>query len=347
MIRVGTRASALARTQAGAVARDIAVLTARPTALVDVVTTGDRLRGSLRSIGGSGVFVSALRDSLRAGEVDVAVHSLKDLPTAPTPGIVLAAVPAREDPRDALVSRVGGLAELPAGARVGTGSPRRAAMVRAAAARVGTPLAVVDIRGNVPTRLARVGDDLDAVVLAAAGLNRLGRSDVISELLPVTDVVPCAGQGALAIEVRADDPLAVELAALDDPPSRAAVTAERAVLAGLDAGCATPVGALATVTGSDLRLLAALDPAVDAALEPLPGSPGISPPGTSLPGPPGTPLLDLLRVELSAPVVEAERLGWAAAGALLDLLPPGVLTAPAGRVGTAFPARSPHEERVP
>ncbi len=337
MIRIGTRASELARTQSGAVARDVAALTGRPVRLVDITTAGDRSAGSLRTIGGSGVFVSALRDALLAGEVDVAVHSLKDLPTAPAPGIALVAVPSREDPRDALVARDRlRLAELPDGARVGTGSPRRAAMVRAAAARSGTAVELVDIRGNVPTRLARVGDDLDAVILAVAGLHRLGRTETISEFLSVTEVVPCPGQGALAVETRAGDPLAAELAALDDATSRAAVTAERAVLAGLGAGCATPVGALATAHGADLRLIAALDSAVDAALDPLP------PPADG-----DIPSGGLLRVDLTGPAVEAERLGGAAAAALLDLLPPGLLARQAGAAETAPPARSPLEERVP
>lgn len=243
-LRVGTRASALARTQSGLVADAMSAALARATVLVDVRTHGDVSTAPLSTIGGTGVFVSALRAALLDGRVDVAVHSLKDLPTAPAEGVRLAAVPRREDPRDALVARDGlTLDALPRGARVGTGSPRRAAML------AGRGLEIVDIRGNVDSRLARVGADLDAVVVAAAGLSRLGRLAEATDLLDPDEVPPAPGQGALAVETRAEDPIADLIAtALDDEATRLAVTLERALLAALEAGCSAPVGALAVPT---------------------------------------------------------------------------------------------------
>ncbi|MQA04406.1 MAG: hydroxymethylbilane synthase [Streptosporangiales bacterium] len=263
-LRIGTRASALARAQAELVAAGLARASGRQVELVDVTTHGDTNRAPLSQIGGTGVFVSALRDELLDGKVDVAVHSLKDLPTAAPEGLTLAAVPERADSRDMLVaSGAGTLAGLPSGARVGTGSPRRAAQLRAAR----PDLDVVDIRGNVDTRLGRVfggpgvdpADLLDGVVLAKAGLDRLGRGDVGTEVLAPEVVLPAPGQGALAVECRADDVgTARLLAALDHEESRSAVTAERALLAELEAGCAAPVGALATVRGAgQLELQAA------------------------------------------------------------------------------------------
>jgi hydroxymethylbilane synthase len=241
-LRIGTRGSALARTQTSTVADALGV----PVELVPIVTDGDRSAAALTQLGGTGVFVSALRAALLAGEIDVAVHSYKDLPTAPADGIALAAVPRREDPRDALVARDGRtLAELPPGARVGTGSPRRAAQLRA----LGYGLEIVPVRGNVDTRLAKVRDGgLDAVVLALAGLRRLGRTDEVSEVLDPIQVLPAPAQGALAVECRAsDDAARALLGTLDDVDTRAAVTAERALLAALEAGCTAPVGALAVV----------------------------------------------------------------------------------------------------
>jgi hydroxymethylbilane synthase len=278
VIRVGTRASALARTQSQLVADALSAALGEPAELVLVATHGDRsgepLRELARSTSGTGVFVSALRDALLAGSVDVAVHSLKDLPTAPAPGLALAAVPEREDPRDALVSADGvGLADLPDGARIGTGSPRRAAMLLVDAARRGHRVEVVDVRGNVDTRLARVGTDLDAVVLAVAGLRRLGREDEVSQVLPAEVMLPCPGQGALAVETRSDDPLTARVGhALDHAATRAAVTAERSLLRVLDVGCSAPVGAWATVVDGRLDLRAALaeaDP-VDLAADAVP-----------------------------------------------------------------------------
>ena len=245
-LRIGTRASALARTQTGLVADALGV----PTEIVHIVTAGDRSSAALTQIGGTGVFVSALRTALIAGEIDVAVHSFKDLPTAAAIGIALAAVPRREDPRDALVARDGlTLGELPPGARVGTGSPRRAAQLNA----LGLGIEIVGLRGNVDTRLAKVsGGELDAVVLAYAGLRRLGRAGEVTEVLDPIQVLPAPAQGALAIECRADDDGALGvLSVLDDPDTRAAVLAERALLAGLEAGCSAPVGALAEIVEGD------------------------------------------------------------------------------------------------
>ncbi len=246
-LRIGTRASALARTQSGQVADLIAARLGRRVELVDVTTEGDVSTAPLASLGGAGVFVGALREALVRGDVDVAVHSLKDLPTAPDPRLALVAVPTREDPRDALVARDGlTLGELPAGSVVGTGSPRRAAQLRA----LGLGHEVVAIRGNVDTRIGKVAaGDVDAVVLALAGLSRIGRAGEATELLDPLQMLPAPGQGALAVECRADEHDLGEAvgAALDDPLSRAAVTAERALLATLEAGCSAPVGALAEV----------------------------------------------------------------------------------------------------
>ena len=251
--RIGTRGSALARTQAGMVADALEVTTGQRSELVTVRTVGDDHPGSLADMPQPGVFVSALRDALLAGEVDVAVHSMKDLPSAPVEGIMLAAVPVREDPRDALVTADGqGLADLPPGARVGTGSPRRAARLRA----LRPDLELVDLRGNVDSRLARVTDgDLDAVVLAVAGLTRLGRAAVISEILAPELMLPAPAQGALAVECRSDDDVTCGLlASLDHRDSRLRALAERAVLAAVGASCASAIGALAQFDGGRLVL---------------------------------------------------------------------------------------------
>ncbi len=245
-LRIGTRASALARTQTAVVAAALDV----PVEIVPIVTEGDRSSAALTQIGGSGVFVSALRTALVNDEIDVAVHSYKDLPTAAYADVTIAAVPLREDARDALVARDDlTLGELPQGATVGTGSPRRAAQLNA----LGLGLEVVPLRGNVDTRLRKVHDGaLDAIVVAYAGLRRLGRADEVTEVLDPIQVLPAPAQGALAIECRADDQGALEiLAALDHPDSRAAVDAERALLAALEAGCSAPVGALADVVEGD------------------------------------------------------------------------------------------------
>jgi len=250
-VRIGTRASALARTQSQLVAESLTAATGLETELVHIRTEGDVTTAPLARIGGTGVFVSALREALLRGEVDLAVHSLKDLPTAPPEGIALAAVPQREDPRDVVVARDGlTLGELPDGARVGTGAPRRVAQLAA----LGLGIELVGVRGNVDSRLGKVASgDLDAVVLARAGLARLGRADEATEVLDPLQVLPAPGQGALAIECRAGDPLRdVVHKALDHAASRACVEAERALLAELEAGCSAPVGALAEVAEGDL-----------------------------------------------------------------------------------------------
>lgn len=244
-LRIGTRASTLARTQSAQVASRLRTALDIEVELVDVISAGDRTTAPLAEIGGQGVFVGAVRDALVDGVVDVVVHSLKDLPTLPDDRVLLAAVPEREDPRDALVARDGlTLGQLPVGSTVGTGSPRRTAQLNA----LGLGLDVVDLRGNVDTRVAKVrGGRLDAVVLARAGLLRLQRDAEITEVLDPLQMLPAPGQGALAVEVAAGRPdLAAEVAvALDCAASRAAVTAERSLLRALEAGCTAPVGALA------------------------------------------------------------------------------------------------------
>ncbi|MFF9351425.1 hydroxymethylbilane synthase [Streptomyces sp. NPDC014734] len=247
-LRLGTRRSKLAMAQSGLVADAVSEVTGRAVELVEVTTYGDISREHLAQIGGTGVFVAALREALLRGEVDFAVHSLKDLPTAQPEGLVLAAVPQREDPRDVLVARDGlTLAQLPSGARIGTGSPRRMAQLNAYARSHGLDIETVPIRGNVDTRIGFVrSGELDAVVLAAAGLSRLGRTGEATDFLSFDTVLPAPGQGALAIEcAETSADLAAALGELDDPVTRAAVTAERALLAALEAGCSAPVGALA------------------------------------------------------------------------------------------------------
>jgi len=251
-LRLGTRKSPMALAQSRQVADMITRLTGRAVVLTGITTVGDASQAQLTQIGGTGVFVSGLRQRLLTGQVDIAVHSLKDLPTADPDGIVLAAVPPRDDPRDALVAAGGAkLADLPPGARIGTGSPRRAAALLMARPDVRP----VPIRGNAGTRLAKVGaGEVAAVVLAYAGLVRIGRLDAVTEVFEPEDMLPAPGQGALAVECAAQRPdLAAALAGLDDAPSRAAVTAERGLLAALQAGCLAPVGAYAAGTEA-LRL---------------------------------------------------------------------------------------------
>jgi hydroxymethylbilane synthase len=257
-LRLGTRRSALATTQSSWVA-DRLRAAGHHVELVEITTEGDVSAELLTAIGGTGVFATAIRRALHEGRVDLAVHSLKDLPTAPEEGLVVAAVPAREDPRDVLVARDGlTLGELPAGSVVGTGSPRRAAQLAA----LGLGHEIRPIRGNVDTRVRLVTDGaLDAVVLARAGLARLGRLDVVTETLDPLLVLPAPGQGALAVECRSDRPdVVAALAVLEDPDTRACVTAERRLLAALEAGCTAPVGALAEVVegeeGPELSLRA-------------------------------------------------------------------------------------------
>ena len=257
-IRLGTRRSALATAQAGMMADQLRGL-GHTVEMVEITTVGDTSTASLSSIGGTGVFAAVIRQALLAGEIDIAVHSLKDLPVAPEPGLLIAAIPIREDVRDALVARDGlTLGELPVGSLVGTGSPRRTAQLAA----LGLGLRVTDVRGNVDTRISLVHNgSCDAVLLARAGLARLGRLDEVSESLDPLQMLPAPGQGALAIECRADRLDLIEaLTPLDDPDTRACVSAERALLAALEAGCTAPVGALAEVVegehGTELSLRA-------------------------------------------------------------------------------------------
>ena len=248
VLRLGTRKSPMAMIQSGHVAELIAQRTGADVELVGLTSFGDITRVHLPDIGGTGVFVSALRESLLAGDIDLAVHSLKDLPTAVMPGITLAAVPVREDPRDALVARDGAkLADLPPGAVIGTGSPRRAAQLLL----LRPDIRPVPIRGNAGTRLDKVtSGEVDAVVLAYAGLARISELDRVSQVFEPDEMLPAPGQGALAVECPAGAVgLAELLAHVDDPASRAAVTAERTVLAELQAGCSAPLGAYAAGTG--------------------------------------------------------------------------------------------------
>ncbi|WP_281860625.1 hydroxymethylbilane synthase [Salana multivorans] len=273
-LRVGTRGSALALAQCTALLAGVRAGGVE-VEVVPIVSAGDRTTASLASLGGTGVFVTTLREALLTGEVDAIVHSCKDLPTAPHAGIELAALPRRADARDALVTATGaGLADLPAGAVVGTGSPRRRAQVL----RARPDLVVRDIRGNVDTRLRRVlaprGDDepLDAVVLAGAGLDRLGRGEVVTERFALDAWPTAPAQGVLAVEIRDDAAADVRdvVGELDDAEARAAATAEREVLRLLEAGCAAPLG-VAVVDGrpdrpvgppGSTRTTAELDPPV-------------------------------------------------------------------------------------
>jgi hydroxymethylbilane synthase len=250
-LRLGSRRSVLALAQAAAVAAAVRSAGGPTVEQVEITTSGDATPGPIAALGDTGVFVSALRERLLAGDIDVAVHSYKDLPTAAAPGLVIAAVPLRADPRDVLIAAPGrSLAGLPPGAKVGTGSPRRTALLLAAR----PDLVVVGVRGNVDTRIAAVSaGSLDAVVLACAGLARLGRLAEVSEVLDPAVMLPAPAQGALAVECRAQDSaLRGLLSGLDHAPSSAAVTAERAVLAGIAAGCTAPVGALAELVAGDL-----------------------------------------------------------------------------------------------
>lgn len=312
-LRIGTRGSKLALAQTGIVA-DALRAVGEQVELVVISTAGDQSDRPISEIG-VGVFTSALREALADGEIDLAVHSYKDLPTAPDPRLVLAAVPAREDPRDALVARDGlTLGELPAGSTVGTGSPRRAAQLEA----LGLGLRVIPIRGNVDTRLAKVtGGELDAVVLARAGLARLGLLDAVTEALDPLQMLPAPAQGALAVECRADDVDTEHLlrSTIDDQASRATAAAERALLATLEAGCSAPVGALADVVEDldegeaviqvlSLRAVTAIDTG------------------------------ELLRASATGPMLKAEQLGRDLAAELLDLGAASLADRERGGMGT-------------
>lgn len=260
ILRVGTRGSTLALAQSGTVARQLAGTAGGTAELIRIRTQGDVNLGSLASIGGTGVFVLEVRSRLLAADVDVIVHSLKDLPTADAPGIALAAIPVREDSADALCARDGlTLDTLPRGATVGTGSPRRAAQLL----RNRPDLDIRPIRGNIDTRLRMVSSGgLDAVVLAAAGLARIDRSEAMSQRLGPELMLPAPAQGALAVECRSGDAqkswYAEALHDLDDADTRSAVIAERSLLSALEAGCTAPVGAFASISGLDLTLTGAV-----------------------------------------------------------------------------------------
>jgi hydroxymethylbilane synthase len=311
VIRIGTRGSKLALAQTGTIA-DALRATGAEVELVTVTTPGDQSSAPIPTIG-VGVFTSALREALLRKEVDVIVHSYKDLPTAPEPGITLAAVPRREDPRDALIARDGlTLGELPAGSTVGTGSPRRTAQLRA----LGLGLEIVSIRGNIDTRMRKVSDgELDAVVLARAGLARIGRAGEITETLDPIQMLPAPAQGALAVECRAEDVDIEHLlgSTVDDEGTRATATAERALLAALEAGCSAPVGALAEIVedlDADGRVVERISLRGTAAVE---GDGGA---------------VDMVRASALADKHEAEQLGRTLAAELLDL-GAGALSGPA------------------
>lgn len=298
MIRIGTRGSLLATTQAGTVRDELRAL-GHQAELVIIETAGDRSQAPVATIG-VGVFTSALRDALADDRIDVAVHSYKDLPTAADPRFVIAAVPPRADVRDALVARDGlVLGQLPAGSVIGTSAPRRVAQLEA----LGLGLTVVPLRGNLDTRLRKVTDgELDAVVVARAGLERIGRLDAITESLEPSQFVPAPAQGALAVEVRSGDAELIRVVAgIDDPATRAAVAAERALLVELEAGCTAPVGAIAEVVESlddDGRIVEELSIRGMAAA--FDGS-------------------DVLKASAVAAVADAEKVGAAVARELLDL----------------------------
>lgn len=259
-----------------------------------IQTHGDRWAGPLSPASRPGLFVAELERALQEGSIDLAVHSLKDLPTTPTPGLALAAIPPREDPRDALVANAPSLAHLPYGARVGTSSPRRAAQLRA----YRKDLEVVPLRGNVDTRIRKVRSGVvDAAILAAAGLVRGGWEQEITERLDPEVMLPAPGQGALALQVREEDIRMRSLVeVLDDPLTRAAVSAERAFLRGLGGGCVVPAAALATCDAgaSTLRLRGLV----------------AAPDGSRV-----------VRVERAGPMVCAEEIGRQAAEAVCGLVP--------------------------
>ena len=303
-LRLGTRKSPMAMAQSRQVARMITELTGFRVELTGITTFGDVSRAQLAQIGGTGVFVSGLRASLLAGDIDIAVHSLKDLPTARPDGIELAAVPGRDDPRDALAARDGAkLADLPQGAKIGTGSPRRAAQLL----RLRPDLRPVPVRGNAGTRLARVASgEVDAVVLAYAGLLRIDRLDAVTQVFEPDEMLPAPGQGALAVECRAGQPdLTALLARADDAATRAAITAERSLLAALEAGCSAPVGGYAA--GADGLRLRAIVVAANGEMA--------------------------LRASADGPAAEAERLGRGVAAELLRRGAGTYTAVPAGMAG--------------
>jgi hydroxymethylbilane synthase len=304
-LRLGTRKSPMAMTQSLQVAHLVTERTGRQVELTQITTFGDVSRAQLAQIGGTGVFVSGLRAGLLDGGIDFAVHSLKDLPAGPAEGIALAAVITRDDPRDALVARDGAkLADLHAGARIGTGSPRRAAQLLL----MRPDLHPVPVRGNAGTRISKIASgEVDAVILAYAGLVRIGRLDAVCQVFEPEEMLPAPGQGALAVEcLTGRDDLVALLASVDDPGSRAATTAERSVLAALQAGCSAPIGAYAAGT-EELRLRAVVV-AADGGMA--------------------------LRASAGGPASEAERLGREVAAELLQSGAGRYTTMSAGQIST-------------
>jgi hydroxymethylbilane synthase len=294
-LRLGTRGSPLALAQAGRIADQLRERCGRSVVLVTVTTPGDDSTAPIERLGTTGVFTTTLREALLRGEVDLVVHSCKDLPTAPVEGLKVAAFPAREDPRDAMIWPAGtNIDALPHGARIGTGSPRRAAMLRA----TGLRPQIVPIRGNVGTRLRRLADgEVDALILAMAGLSRLGLLDAGAIPLDPSLLMPAPAQGVLAVECRTDDTVtAAQLATLDHAPTRTAALTERGILAALHAGCGSPIGALATLTAEagaapEVRLSAVI----------------AAPDGSSL-----------IRAEMTGPASEGAALGHRLAQKLLQ-----------------------------
>jgi hydroxymethylbilane synthase len=261
-LRIGTRGSALALWQANHIREKLAQLHGREAELVRIRTSGDRFQGaSIAQIGAEtgtkGIFIKEIEDALLKGEVDLAVHSMKDVPTETPAGLVFSAVTKREDPRDCLISRNGrGLAELAAGSTIGTSSLRRQAQLRQRR----PDLEVADLRGNVDTRLKKVAaGEFDAIVLAVAGVTRLGARERITEILPAEIMLPAVGQGALGIETREDDREISRLAAaLNDKETQACVITERALLRELEGGCQVPLGAWAQISEGQIRIAACL-----------------------------------------------------------------------------------------
>jgi hydroxymethylbilane synthase len=254
VLRVGTRGSALALAQAETVRKAISqVISHRNFELVPITTKGDTHQGPLPAIGGKGLFTEDIQEALATAKIDLAVHSAKDLPAGTAEGVVLAAIPPREDPRDALITRHGGgMAKLPPGTPVGTSSLRRAMQLRA----LGKGLVPTPIRGNVDTRLRKLSaGEVQALVVALAGLKRLGKDGRVAEVLPTTLMLPAPGQGALAVECRAGDKdMREALSKIEDPLARRAFEAERAFLLALGGSCNVPLGALATLDGNEIRL---------------------------------------------------------------------------------------------
>jgi hydroxymethylbilane synthase len=288
-VRIATRTSDLALAQARMMASELERALGVRAELLPLKTTGDRLQGPLTKLGGKGLFVKEIEEALLEGRADLAVHSGKDLPAQLPVALELVAFPERADPRDALVTRPSGgrLADLPRGARIGTGSVRRTALLRAQR----PDLEVVPLRGNVPTRLRKLeDDDLSAVVLACAGLERLGLAGRIDERIAPEAMLPAVAQGILAIEGRRGDPIAEDARALCHGPTRARAAAERGVLERLGADCNVPLAALATPTAAGLRLR------------------------TCIAHPAGAPIL---RAEGEAPVEQAADLGRRLAEELL------------------------------